>query len=114
MEGGRVGTENQLGSLGGEVGNAGNRGIFVVQLGVVSENFISLAERRVLAMRHGSGGDACGELWSGLGRPLVLAWGGGGGVMMASSRPVAMADGASGTSGTRHHAPGTGQRAKAA
>lgn len=40
--------------------------------------------------------------------------GGGGGVMMASSRPVAMADGASGTSGTRHHAPGTGQRAKAA
>lgn len=38
----------------------------------------------------------------------------GGGVMMASSRPVAMADGASGTSGTRHHAPGTGPRAKAA
>lgn len=34
------------------------------------------------------------------------------GVMMASSRPVAMADRASGTSGTRHQAPGTGHRAK--
>lgn len=50
LEGRGVGAENQLSSLGGEVGNTGNRGIFVVQFGVVSENFVSLLKNGELAM----------------------------------------------------------------
>lgn len=42
LERGGVSAKNQLGSLGGETGKASNRKIFMVEVGVVSENLIGL------------------------------------------------------------------------
>lgn len=42
LEGRGVGTEHQLSGLGGEARDTRDRGILVVELGVVSENLIGL------------------------------------------------------------------------
>lgn len=56
LEGRGVGAENQLSGLGGELRDTSDRGVFVVQFGVVSENLVSLCMKRVALVtefRHG-------------------------------------------------------------
>jgi hypothetical protein len=42
LEGGRLGAQDQLGGLAGEVGDTRDRGVLVVQLGVVAEDLVGL------------------------------------------------------------------------
>lgn len=73
LDRGGVGAEHQLRSLAGEALDTSNRGIFVVQFGVVSENFISLYDAVGSVNQRLGSWKGFAEICNKLARPITVA-----------------------------------------